>query len=157
MAQRQWQLQGIGAGGAVTLSSRPVVCLRIALSEGRSVRLASMPYRLSVKGRLYEEHEGKTDEHGILEAMIPVEATEGVLEFNGIRVPLVIGELPPPDTTRGVQARLNNLGYEPGRIDGVAGPRTIAGVRAFQRDAKRRVTGEVDAATRAALVDAHGC
>jgi peptidoglycan hydrolase-like protein with peptidoglycan-binding domain len=33
----------------------------------------------------------------------------------------------------GVQARLQNLGFDPGKVDGVLGPRTRAAIRTFQR------------------------
>ena len=45
--------------------------------------------------------------------------------------------------TRAVQQRLAELGYKPGPIDGMNGPRTRAAVRAFQRDHKLAQTGKV--------------
>lgn len=54
-------------------------------------------------------------------------------------------------TTRGVQSALAALGYDPGPIDGVMGPRTRAAVMAFQRDAGLVVDGVVGPATRGAL------
>lgn len=53
---------------------------------------------------------------------------------------------------RALQQRLRDLGYsEVGRVDGKWGPRTVAGVSAFQATAKLPVTGELDTATAAAL------
>lgn len=57
-------------------------------------------------------------------------------------------------TTRGVQAALASLGYDPGPVDGVAGTRTRAAVRAFQADAGLVADGVVGALTRAALARA---
>ena len=37
-------------------------------------------------------------------------------------------------TTRGLQAVLVRLGYDPGRVDGIPGPRTRAALAAFQKD-----------------------
>ncbi len=54
-------------------------------------------------------------------------------------------------STRGVQAALTALGYDVGPVDGVMGPRTREGVRAFQRSAGLSVDGVVGAATRGAL------
>lgn len=53
---------------------------------------------------------------------------------------------------RALQQRLRDLGYsEVGRVDGKWGPRTVAGVSAFQATAKLPVTGDLDTATAAAL------
>ncbi len=50
-----------------------------------------------------------------------------------------------------LQRRLNELGYNPGPVDGIFGPRTEAAVRAFQRDAGLVPDGIVGPRTRAAL------
>jgi len=49
------------------------------------------------------------------------------------------------------QAALDRAGFSPGIIDGLVGPKTDAGLRAFQENAGLEVTGEFDAATRAAI------
>jgi hypothetical protein len=43
-----------------------------------------------------------------------------------------------------VQNRLASLGIDPGPIDGIAGPRTAAGVEAYETRAGRAVTGKAD-------------
>ena len=60
---------------------------------------------------------------------------------------------PPFDlrTTRGVQDALNALGYGPLAVDGIAGPKTTAAVRAFQHDHRLTVDGVVGPVTRGAL------
>lgn len=75
---------------------------------------------------------------------------------------LGIGELNPlhdaPDGgVSGAQARLRNLGYDRGAIDGRAGPRTTSALRRFQRDHDLDVSGTLDDPTRSALQKAHGC
>jgi len=55
-----------------------------------------------------------------------------------------------PDV-RNLQRRLDELGYRPGPIDGIFGPRTEAAVRAFQRDSGLKVDGIVGPRTRANL------
>ncbi len=50
-----------------------------------------------------------------------------------------------------VQARLKELGHDPGPIDGRARPQTQAALMAFQKDYGLAATGEVDAQTLAAL------
>ncbi|MFG1247260.1 peptidoglycan-binding protein [Xanthobacter flavus] len=53
---------------------------------------------------------------------------------------------------RALQQRLRDLGYsEVGRVDGLWGPRTVAGVSAFQATADLPITGQLDTATAAAL------
>jgi lipoprotein-anchoring transpeptidase ErfK/SrfK len=49
------------------------------------------------------------------------------------------------------QAALGRAGFSPGIIDGLVGPKTVAGLRAFQENAGLPVTGEFDAATRRAI------
>jgi peptidoglycan hydrolase-like protein with peptidoglycan-binding domain len=50
-----------------------------------------------------------------------------------------------------MQAGLAQLGYDPGPIDGVFGPRTSGAVRAFQRAEELIVDGTLSAVTRARL------
>ena len=52
---------------------------------------------------------------------------------------------------RAYQAQLVNLGYALGMVDGIRGPKTIAAVKAFQRDKGLNVDGIVGPETRAAL------
>lgn len=60
-----------------------------------------------------------------------------------------------PGAVRALQQRLRDLGYaEAGRADGLWGPRTTAGVAAFQATAGLPVTGGLDPATAAALATA---
>lgn len=47
---------------------------------------------------------------------------------------------------------LTALGYDPGAIDGLAGPRTAAAVAQFQRDAGLPVDGMVGPMTKEALL-----
>lgn len=60
-------------------------------------------------------------------------------------------ELPPLDSLKGVQARLNRLGYHAGLVDGVAGPVTEAALTRFQREHGLAVTGQDDQPTRERL------
>ncbi|MDC0948778.1 peptidoglycan-binding protein [Gammaproteobacteria bacterium] len=49
--------------------------------------------------------------------------------------------------TKRVQAKLNQLGYDVGRPDGIAGKNTTRGLTAFQRDNGLNVSGQMDPAT----------
>jgi localization factor PodJL len=54
-----------------------------------------------------------------------------------------------------VQARLRNLGYDPGPTEGRLGPETAAAIEAFQRDRGIAPTGEIDEALLSALRSGH--
>lgn len=54
-------------------------------------------------------------------------------------------------TPRAVQTRLRALGYDPGPVDGILGRKTIAAIKAFQRDHKLSPDGIVGPITTKAL------
>jgi peptidoglycan hydrolase-like protein with peptidoglycan-binding domain len=56
------------------------------------------------------------------------------------------------DDLEGVQNALIKLGYEPGKADGIDGPKTQGAVRAFQTDVSIGVDGIAGPETKAALV-----
>jgi N-acetylmuramoyl-L-alanine amidase len=108
--------------------------------------------------------EGMTDQNGKLEEMIPANLQTVRLEVGAARVPwnLAVGHLDPIhdlDVITGLQARLNNLGFPCGAVDGVLGPKTRAAIRQFQTDVLRQAnpSGDADEETRRALKDSHGC
>lgn len=78
--------------------------------------------------------------------------------LNDLAGPIVMAPPPAVDlaTTLGVQTALTWLGYDPGPIDGLFGPRTRAGVIAFQRDHACDPDGVVGPITLAALRAALG-
>ncbi|MCJ7726165.1 MAG: peptidoglycan-binding protein, partial [Acidimicrobiia bacterium] len=57
---------------------------------------------------------------------------------------------------RQIQAVLKSAGYEPGAIDGVYGPKTVAAVEEFQRTAGIGVDGKVGPVTRRSLASQLG-
>lgn len=129
--------------------------LRLRLCEGRSKALANIQYKLSL---LSKEFSGVTDDEGYLEFVGLESSTEATLSFLGLSIPVTIGEIPSPTSTEGQQVRLNNLGYEAGRVDGVFGPKTKAAIKAFQSENQRlKATGEMDQDTAVELCKAHGC
>lgn len=71
-----------------------------------------------------------------------VPAAEPVIEPSG----------PPAESCLDAQVELARRGFSSGSIDGVAGPKTRAALRAFQASRNLPVTGELDAATREHLV-----
>ena len=58
-----------------------------------------------------------------------------------------------PPTPRRSRTALQTAGYDPGPIDGIYGPQTVAAVEQLQTDSGLPVTGFVDEATARALQD----
>ena len=105
--------------------------------------LADTPYSLTMvkkDGSELPEITGQTDGDGVLFRKIPIDVTEGEVALNPDTddeqiVPFRLGEIDPSDEGyRGVQALLNNLGYDCGSEDDELGEKTRGAVRAFQED-----------------------
>jgi hypothetical protein len=131
--------------------------LKLKLGDGTTA-LAGRKYLLKV-GKL--EIEGKTTGDGLVEQDLPANAVEAELIIAGATMKLRLGDLNPmkdvPDGgISGVQARLRNLGYAPGAINGDLNERTMLAIRLFQEDNKLEVTGAVDDALLAKLEELHG-
>ncbi|GAA0810356.1 hypothetical protein GCM10009111_01090 [Colwellia asteriadis] len=67
-----------------------------------------------------------------------------------------IGHLDPIDTLSGVQARCNSLGFDCGKVDGLNGAKTKAGVRDFQYEHNLEVDGIAGKKTKAKLQQVFG-
>ena len=132
--------------------------LRMQLLREQQPR-ANLQYALTVPGKV---HRGVTDGDGdgILEVTIRADAQGGILHLEdpaGEEVyPLRLGHLNPLDDVTGVQARLNNLDFACGAVDGQTGPLTQAALAAFQHAHGLQVTGHIDDATRHKLLERHG-
>jgi hypothetical protein len=68
-----------------------------------------------------------------------------------------LGYLDPLNTVSGVQARLLNLGYQPGPVDHQWGPRTKSAWHCFQKDEALARTAEIDPETKDALRGKYRC
>ena len=140
----------------VTVPKRKV---RVRVLDARREPMKDLPFKLEAGKRVYE---GQSDGDGVVERMVPAEVETATLSIGDVTLPLLLGHLNPCDDTQdggisAIQARLKNLGYQPGAVDGSLGPRTRAALRRFQADHTIDVTGEPDDATRKALLDDHGC
>lgn len=136
-------------------SARVRLCLRLQLANGDPLK--GEDYELSVDGGTIK---GTTKPDGTINHTISASARSAVLTVRrlGIERHLSIGALDPIDTISGVQGRLMNLGYDCGAIDGVAGPRTVAAIRAFQQDnPPLSPDGIAGSDTLDALVTRYGC
>ncbi len=116
---------------------------------------ANQPYVLDVDGRLTQ---GTTDAEGAVVEFIPPDARKARLLIGEERQEYVLdlGCLDPIDQLSGVQARLNNLGYDCGAVDGALGPRTTAALRRFQQDHSLPESGTADQQTQQKLREVYG-
>ncbi|MCA8959118.1 MAG: peptidoglycan-binding protein [Planctomycetes bacterium] len=120
--------------------------------------------RAGAKGRLTIEGQGalavEADERGRIEVIVRGQPGSATLEVETETWELELRHLNPlEDTddcgTSGAQARLRNLGYAVGEVDGRMGPRTRAAIRAFQADRRLEVNGRLDEPTISELNTQH--
>jgi len=130
--------------------------LRIVLKEANKPR-ASVSYILEIDGQFFS---GQTNAQGILSHPIPPHAKRGkliVISGNDKEeYQLQLGYLDPISEVSGVQARLKNLGFECGEVNGVLNSETKAAIRVFQSKYGLKETGEIDEPTRQKLMQEHG-
>ena len=132
--------------------------LRLCLLEDDEPR-ANEPYILKVDAELFS---GTTDAQGKIKHSIPPSARQGKLivehpdEEHREEYTLDLGGLDPISELTGVQARLNNLSFDCGEVDGKMGPRTRAALKRFQEKHDLPATGQLDEETREKLRKVHG-
>lgn len=144
--------------------ARTKTLLRIKVLGADHKPLANKPYTLTLTGVALPK-KADTDGEGLLETEIDPDITKGVLEVHingrdqagGVAWDLLIGALDPVDKTTGQQARLNNLGFESGKIDGIAGKNTTAATKRFQKYEGLKESGVCDQHTQNKLQKSHGC
>lgn len=113
--------------------------LRLRFLDKEKNPRAKVPYRLEiVGGRVgFVQRKKKTDRNGCVEEGIPPDASkatlylgeggdEEVYEFD-------LRHLDPIDTISGLKARLRNLGYRCGEVEGMD-KQTMSALREFQKD-----------------------
>lgn len=115
--------------------------------------LGAIPYTLLFGGM---QVDGFLNDQGVLDTPIPWGTSETELIVMGRRRLLIVGGLEPVHTLRGVQARLNNIGFYAGPVDGLWGSQTRRAVRRFQAAGSLQVDGLVGPKTREALLEAYG-
>jgi N-acetylmuramoyl-L-alanine amidase len=135
--------------------------LRIVMADEDNQPYANCRYRLRVNAQLYE---GTTDSQGLISEEIDAASQIGELTVWWAEAPalhckwnLQIGHLDPVEHVKGVQGRLNNLGYNSGPVDGIVGPITTGAVRRFQEKWGLDVDGIAGPITKAKLKEVHGC
>jgi len=116
---------------------------------------ANQSYTFEVDGVLFS---GVTDSEGNLEHVIPPDAKKGKLLIGEEQDEylLNLGQIDPIDTITGLQARLNNLGFYYGAMDGVMGTETEAAIREFQKTYDLEESGMADTVMQNKLLEVHG-
>jgi hypothetical protein len=117
-------------------------------------------YHLDIEGAPFD---GALDDGAIIDVAIPPDARKGKLSIwpnsnmdsDPLEFEVALGALDPIDEASGVQARLNNLGFDCGAVDGDVGPKTEHALRAFQGVAQLEITGQIDDPTRDAIRARH--
>jgi len=129
--------------------------LTVQLLDALERPLKDFPCRLQVGDR---EEALVTDSSGRLTVKVPLNAASGWLfigDEDEAPTELLFRQLDPVAQVTGAQARLNNLGFNCGPIDGEIGPRTEAAVAEFQRSQGLEDTGSFDAQTLEKLSETH--
>ena len=132
--------------------------LHVHLIDRDRASLAGKPYKVLVDDALHDE--GTTSASGEIDVLVPIDARRARIEAGDHGWDLAVGHLNPikhtPDEgSSGIKARLHNLGYDVGSIDGPFGPEVRATMRWFQRDHGLDPTGTLDDATRDQILRAH--
>lgn len=94
--------------------------------------LKGVKYRLVLGDK---EFTGSTDDRGRISHSIPPGVGKGTLYLGEPpeEYELLMRALDPIDTATGIQARLRNLNYYEGNIDGIIGPKSRSAIRMFQQ------------------------
>jgi len=139
------------------------VPFRVRLLDATGEPISDAPYRMRVGRRRYE---GRTDADGRIERGVSPTATSVEVEVDvenpddqdagAVVWRFDLNRLEPPETPLGAQARLKNLGYYDGGLDGVIGPATERALRAFKAERGLQEDATLDDAAQQALLDAHG-
>jgi hypothetical protein len=132
--------------------------LQIVLLDTDGNPRPDLKYVLSIDEKIIKSD--ATGKKGLIKAPIPPNARSGKLIVSGEEAEEVyelhLGEIDPISSTAGLQARLNNLGFYCGAVDGIVGHRTKGALREFQASQNLPVTGAIDDDTRTALSRVHG-
>lgn len=132
--------------------------LRLALRDVDRVAMANEPCVVDLGGKQLDV---VSDSNGIVEVTVPPRAEDCTVTARGYEWPLKIGHLNPIDDTTdrgisGLQARLRNMGFDPGNTDGIHNAASRGAVRAFQLTYGLDESGEFDQETRSTIVEQHG-
>lgn len=154
------------ASAPVAASARLVVrrlgipeYLHIRLLDAADVPRIGVRYLVAIQvenGTVMPDVPGETDGEGFVSVPIPPGATLATISLDAaLDLPPItarIGHIDPIDSISGWQERLNNLGFDCGPADGIAGEKTAEAIAAFQRKRNLPASGAINQDTRAALL-----
>lgn len=141
---------------------QPKAKVRILVRDEFRKPLTNSPYTL-----VWDESietgslDGTLDSAGLLDVEIPLDVKHAdfSVKVDGASAPVTwrlnIAEMEPIDTIVGLQARLVNLGFECGPVDGICGKRTKRAIAKYQAHAGLDETGEASQKTRDHIRKAH--
>lgn len=124
---------------------------RLFIEKGGAA-VKNVDYLMNVDGKLIQ---GKTDSRGFIEIWIEPDAQSAHLEIDGLTYDLEFGSMDPLDEIVGVQARLQNLGFYNGPLDGNMGQDLRNAIAEFQSFANIEATGELNEETQQKLHERH--
>jgi hypothetical protein len=134
--------------------------LRFVIEDFEGNALAGKEYELEVGMASFS---GRTGAEGLVENLVPASEMRGRLtvwlddsKTSFLVWNLELGTLEPHDEIRGMQARLNNLGFPCGKVDGLVGPKTRAAVQAFKKKNGIGDNDTIDDATQNKIRDVYG-
>lgn len=127
--------------------------LRVQLLDGGKPR-AHAAFEVDIDGT---RSLGSTDGQGRVDLAIPPNSRTAIITLVATKESfhLRLGELDPLDETSGVQARLRNLGYYHGPVDGRLEVQTVEAILAFQIARGLELTGAIDEPMKQALAGAY--
>lgn len=142
------------------VAHRPTRKLNLKMADLVGEPIAGAEYELFLDGDPVPR-KGRTGDEGEIQMEIPFDARSATLLLAGHAVELKIGDLNPmlhveDHGVSGIQARLANLGYYSGPVDGSFGEDTEAAIRLFQEDHDMDVDGVVTDELRSKLDEKHG-
>lgn len=133
--------------------------LRVQLEAPDGSPLAQKRFSLSSEN---ESIEGTTSDTGHIDSLISNETQRATLTVwrsddakDRLTFNLRLGHLDPETEITGIQARLNNLGYPVGAVDGILSPRTRTAIRTFRMDYNLPEDDDVDDKLLLQLLDEH--
>lgn len=147
------------------------VKINLEMTDPAGEPLSMAKYELKTKGKKQNTYTKTIDDDrnslqaGIVKEEISLDEEDGVLkiwindedEDHDYEYQLKFGHLDPIDEVAGVQARLNNLGFECGKADNNKGPKTEAAIKEFQEEYGLKVDGIAGNKTQNRIKERYGC
>lgn len=133
--------------------------LKVYLKDDLGHILNNVDFELKAGDQIVQ---ARTDSRGYLETTIPSDLTDSEIHFYNKspdatveKFVMKLAETEPVETVKGLQSRLNNLGFDAGVVDGISGRRTKSATRAFQTKHNLMVDGISGPQTQGKLVEEH--